>query len=150
MQTVLRGLKQVEQSRLKKLGFKQVVEKDEEVKCLQRKLAVAYEHFRYVRKEKIAAFNQKLYKKTRKNDGSYDILTFESIATTSKVPPVDVLTELEKAKELKCFDEFEIGYIAKVEDPILFGVVKGCDTKFYIAQWDTDVRIEDILASNEG
>ena len=150
MKTALRGLKEEEQSRLKRLGFKKVVEKDEEVKSLQRKLAIAYEHFRYVRQEKIAAFNQKLYKKTRKKDGGHDVLTFESITKTSKVPPTDVLEELEKAKELNCFDEFEIGYIAKVEDPILFGVVNGCTTKFYIAQWDTDVRIEDILASNEG
>ena len=150
MKTALRGLKEEEQGRLKKLGFKRVVEKDEEVKNLQRKLAIAYEHFRYVRQEKIAAFNQKLFKKTHSKDGSYDVLTFESICTTSKVPPVDVLTELEKAKELNCFDEFEIGYIAKVEDPILFGVVNGCTTKFYIAQWDTDICIEDILADNEG
>ena len=57
---------------------------------------------------------------------------------------------LEEAKKLDCFDEFEIAYIAEVKDPILFGIVKGCSTKFYVAQWDDDVRIEDILAPNEG
>jgi len=149
MQKVEKGLKQEERSRLEKLGFKQVIEKDNQVRTLTRKLAIAYEHFRYVRKEKIDAFNRKLYKKTMKN-GYYSQLAFQKVSETSMVPPPDVLTELEKAKKLNCFDEFEIGYIAKIKDPIMFGTINDCSTKFYIAQWDNDVRIEDILTENEG
>jgi len=143
------GLKQEQKSRLENLGFKQVVEKDKKVKTLRRKLAIAYEHFRYVTQEKIDKFNQKLHKKTYKN-GDYKRLEFETISKTSLVPPDNVLTALEEAKELDCFDNFEIAYITEVKDPIVFGIVKGCSTKFYIAQWDTDVRIEDILAPGEG
>ena len=32
----------------------------------------------------------------------------------------------------------------------LFGVVTGCDDRFFIAQWDDDVKIEDILQGDEG
>ena len=150
MQKVASGLKQEQGSRLESLGFKQVVKKDKEVKTLRRKLAIAYEHFRYVTQEKVDKFNAKLHKKTQKRDGGYQYLEFESITKTELVPPDDVLTLLEEAKKFDCFDEFEIAHIAEVKDPILFGTIKGCSTKFYIAQWDTDVRIEDILAPNEG
>lgn len=143
------GLKQGQKSRLESLGFKRVVKKNEEVGILRIKLAIAYEHFRYVTQEKVDKFNQKLQTKTY-NNGDYKRLEFESIAKTELVPPGDVLTKLEEAKKLNCFDEFEVGYIAEVKDPIIFGRVKGCTTRFFIAQWDEDIRIEDILAPNEG
>jgi hypothetical protein len=142
-------LKEEERSRLEKLGFKKVVERDDEVKTLTRKLAIAYEHFRYVRKEKIDEFNSKLQQKLAR-DGSYKQLCFESISNTELVPPKEVLTKLESAKKFNCFDDFEIAYMAKIKDPILFGVIEDCSSKFYIAQWNRDIRIEDILTSKEG
>ena len=150
MQKVASGLKEEQKSRLESLGFKQVVEKDKKVGVLRRKLAIAYEHFRYVTQEKVDKFNAKLHKKTMNRQGDYKRLEFESISKTELVPPSDVLTLLEEAKKLDCFDEFEIGYIAEVKDPIVFGRVKGCANRFFIGQWDDDVRIEDILAPNEG
>jgi hypothetical protein len=47
-----------------------------------------------------------------------------------------------------CFDSFEIAKIQwkrEIKDPILFGRIDGCPDRFYVSQWDDDVRIEDIL-----
>lgn len=150
MVKVAHGLKKDQRDRLQSLGFNKVIEKDSKTRELTRRLAIAYEHFRYVTPEKIDKFNQKLRKETKQKDGSHKYLAFEKISDTDLVPPDEVLTKLEQAKQLDCFDWFEIAYIAKVEDPIVFGVIEGCFTKFYVAQWDNDVRIEDILTSNEG
>lgn len=60
---------------------------------------------------------------------------------------------LESAHADKCFDKFEVMTVEwhkEVPDPILFGVVNGCADRFFIAQWDTDVKIEDILKDHEG
>ena len=63
-------------------------------------------------------------------------------------PPDTVLDALEKAKEDNCFDTFEvakISWIEEIKDPILFGIIEGCSDKFFISQWDDDVKIEDLL-----
>lgn len=65
----------------------------------------------------------------------------------------DYINIKEKAQKLKCFDTFEIAKIEAVEerkDPIVFGCITGCPDKFFIAQWDDDVKIEDILTESEG
>lgn len=51
---------------------------------------------------------------------------------------------------MKCFDSFSVAHIAEVKDPILFGEIAECTDKFFIAQWDEDVKIEDILTEKEG
>lgn len=140
---------------LEKLGFTKASGKLKQLSEKKRKLALAYEHYRFVRKEKIQDFNQKLKEKTARHDqyGStyYQTLKFTPVSEYEKVPPTDVLLKLEEALERKCFDSFEIAHIEEVkEDPILFGCIKGCTDKFFIAQWDNDVRIEDILKENEG
>ena len=143
--------------RLGKLGFKVASEKLNKLAEKKRKLAIAYEHYRFVRKEKISDFSQKLKEKTieRGKNGyeKYQTLTFTSVENYSEVPPNDVLLELETAMGRNCFDSFEIAHIVtevKVPDPILFGCIKGCTDRFFIAQWDNDVSIEQILAPNEG
>jgi len=136
--------------RLTKLGFKTAAKKAVQLKDKARKLAIAYEHYRFVRQEKIDAFNQKMLRNTMNDPEGYKKLAFTSIEDYHGVPPNEVLDALETAQGRKCFDTFEVAYIKRVKDPILFGRVSGCPDRFYIAQWDDDVKITDLLKENEG
>lgn len=152
----------VSKDRLAELGFAAASENMEARKALHRKLVIAYEHFRFLTPEKIDAFNADIKKRTLKQHRSaggwidretYDQLLFTDISKYPEVPPADVLDKLADAKDLNCFDRFEIAQIKNVEikkDPLLLGVVQGCADRFFIAQWDDDVKIEDILKENEG
>ena len=131
------------EEKLEKLGFKKLKDGLAKARGMQKKLALAYEHFRYVKQDKIDAFNEKLRPHNK-------YLAFTGIEEYDKVPPTDVLDALEKAQEIGCFDSYEVAHIAEVKDPILFGRITDCPDRFFIAQWDDDVRIEDILKENEG
>ena len=141
---------------LTSLGFKRAAERVDYLKTRKRKLAMAYEHFRFVTEENIDAFNAKLRKETEKKEGGYpvyDRLAFIRIADYEKVPPTEALEKVADAQKLNCFDSFEVAYIESVKeipDPIIFGRVESCPDRFFIAQWDDDVKIEDILKENEG
>lgn len=136
--------------RLGQLGFLRAGAVLKELKEKKRKLAVAYEHYRFVRVEKIAEFNQKLYDETRIDSEGYKYLSFTPIEAYEKFPPQSVLDSLQTALDRKCFDNFQVAHIERVKDPILFGYVQGCTDAFFIDQWDNDVKIEEILKSNEG
>lgn len=144
------------QERLEKLGFKGASEKLKILSERKKKMAIAYEHYRFVRPEKIVEFNARLRVNTLKNEDyrtTWQELSFTKIESYNEVPPEFVLTELEKAVDRKCFDSFEVAHIVtnvKVPDPILFGRIEGCADRFFISQWDDDVKIEDILKENEG
>jgi hypothetical protein len=135
--------------RLEKLGFKAASSKVKELSIKKRKMAIAYEHYRFVRPEKIEAFNRKLEKESRRGS-EYKTLSFTPVESYSEVPPGHVLEKMEAAVDRKCFDQFEVAHIINVKDPILFGRIHGCPDRFFIDQWDDDVRIEDILKPNEG
>lgn len=106
------------------------------------------------------AFNKKLKARTSKTTSragwsteTFDKLKFVPLAKYDQVPPTEVLDKLETAQERECFDSYEVckvESVRKVEDPIIFGIVKGCPDKFYIAQWDDDVKIEEILGKDQG
>lgn len=124
---------------------------------LKQKLMIAYEHFRVITPQKIAEFNVILREKTEKKTGlgssTYDRLAFVPLKSYSKVPPDHVLESLEKAKGHECFDFYEVGVLESVEvrpDPLMIGRIIGSDDRFFIDQWDNDVKIEDILKENEG
>lgn len=134
--------------RLEKLGFKTASTKVKELSAKQRKMAIAYEHYRFVRPDKIEAFNAKLRQKGTIYE--YQVLAFTPVESYQEVPPAHVLDKMETALGRKCFDVFEIAHIVNVKDPILFGRIKGCSDRFFIDRWDDDVRIEDILKPNEG
>ncbi len=142
--------------RLEKIGFKKASNRIQELREMKRKMMIAYEHFRFVKQDKINAFNEKLKKETLKEDERayyYKVLQFTPLEEYSEVPPDHVLDALEKAQELKCFDTFEIAKIhdkVEVKDPIVFGRIKGCPDRFFISQWDDDVKIEQIINANEG
>lgn len=137
---------------LERLGFTKASAKVKELVTRKRKMALAYEHYRYVRPEKIQEFNAKLRKKTANYDGmgGYHTLSFVPIADYEGAPPMDVLNELQVAQDRKIFDKFEVGYIREVPDPLLMGVIDGCPDKFYISSWDNDISISDLLKPNEG
>lgn len=140
---------------LEKVGFTRAAADVKELVSRKRKLALAYEHYRFVTPENVDKFNAELRAKTGKNMSStlymeYQILGFVSIQNYEKVPPESVLKNLEIAQGHKCFDSFEVAYIRNVKDPLLFGRVEKCPNRFFIDQWDDDVCIDDLLKANEG
>ena len=142
--------------RLKELGLDKASKDMENLQEFDRKCAIAYEKFRYVTQQKIDEFQQRIRAKTEKKTDwgfTYDTLKFTDLKQYPEVPPESVLDLLESAKKENCFDSFEVAKIESVQervDPILFGRIKGCPDRFFIGQWDNDVKIEDILKDNEG
>lgn len=146
---------------LKELGFETASNELEKKLELKRKMMIAYEHYRFVEPGVIEAFNEDLKKRTLKRTGkkninlyeNYDKLVLKDIKGFKEIPPKSVLESMKKAKDLGCFDEFVIAKIeATVEykDPILFGKIHGCDDLFAVDQWDSDVKISDLLKEMEG
>lgn len=148
-----------DEARLARLGFTKVASNLKALKEKKRKMMLAYEHYRVVSPEKVAQFNEELKKKTQTGSAylrEWKELSFMPIEAYEKVPPAEVLEAVEKAQAMeagngvKVFDAFEVAYIRNVKDPIIFGRVNGCPDRFFIAQWDTDIRIEDLLKAHEG
>lgn len=81
---------------------------------------IAYEHFRYLRQEKIDKFNDKLRREG--SSVSYKRLKFVPISSYQQVPPEHVLASLEAAKKFECFVDFQVAFIEEVKDPILLVV----------------------------
>jgi hypothetical protein len=142
---------------LKELGLDKASDTLTKKISLKRKLLIAYEHYRFVEPHIFDRFQEEIKAKTlKKKDGwydSYDQLVFIPIKEYGEVPPPDCLLDLRKAKEMNCFDTFEVAKVQTVEhrpDPIIFGCIEGCVDKFFITQWDDDVSIEQILKDSEG
>lgn len=138
--------------RLEKAGLTDMAKTLKKLKAQKAKMLIAYEHFRFVRPEKFQAFNDKLRRETQK-DYTYNRLRFTALDQYAKVPPMNVIEAIEQATAKLCFDKFEVADIESVTelpDPIVFGVIDGCSDKFFISQWDDDVKIEDILSEVDG
>lgn len=118
------------------------------------KMSIAYERYMFITPEAIKNFNEKLRKETLREDKNafrYKQLIFIAIENYSEIPPVHVLEKLKAAMRDECFDAYEIckiDWIEEIKDPILFGTIKNCSDKFYIAQWDDDIKIQDIISCN--
>ena len=159
------------QDRLESLGMKRAAKEFRENLPLLRKMLVAKEHYRFVTEENYERAQEELraksIKKTRVDmDGYYEEVTtwvemvLVQISEYDAIPPVHVLDSLEKAKELGCFDYFDIAklermesrrkIVKKVPEPILFGRINGSKMLFYIDQWGDDISIEEILRPLEG
>lgn len=136
---------------LKKLGFTTAVKKLD----LAQKMKIAYGKYGFVTQEKINIFNDKLRKETLKEDSmsrTFKRLVFIDVSNYAEIPPPHVLRNLKEAISDGCFDKFEIAkieWIKEIKDPILFGRIEGCNDRFFIAQWDDDVKVEDILLVQE-
>lgn len=138
------------QMRLERLGLKTVARNLVELKLRKQKMMIAYEHYRFITPQKLEQFQMKLHKQSTSRY-SYQQLSFTALSEYKKVPPEEVLVKLEEAIGRNCFDHFEVAHIIDVKiDPLLIGTINGCLDKFYIAGWDNDVKIEDILKAHEG
>ncbi len=164
---------------LKELGLDKAADTLGKKLDLKKKLAIAYEHFRFVEPHILYRFQGEVKNKTMKihvlcsvckNDDkiknrcglcmgtgaqhmTHDKLSFTNLKEYPEVPPMDCLLGLKKAKDMGCFDSFEVAKIETVDvrpDPIIFGLIEGCADKFYITQWMDDISIEDILKESEG
>jgi hypothetical protein len=150
----------VSESELEELGFKTAAAGVKTKREIARKMRIAFEHFRVVTPEHISRFNDELRKRTEVKGsvengwiGHYQTLAFTPVEKYSEVPPAEALAKLKEARELKCFDTYVVATIDSVTvvpDPVLFGQITGCQNYYYIAQWDDDVKIEDILKEDEG
>jgi len=144
------------EAELRELGLTEAANKMKRQRELARKLRIAFEHFRVVTPEQVTRFQSELLeKRTRGAYGSYSYqsLKFTALEAYPNVPPAEVLQKIRGAKELKCFDRFEVLTLETVEvipDPVVFGIIDGCDNKYFVAQWDDDVKIEQILREHEG
>lgn len=139
--------------------------------ALKGKLAQAYEHYRYVTKAQIEAYQEKLKRATERpavgaertsGDGwrmvthVCDQLRFRSLDKYDGLPPADVLEQVKAARERKIFNDFQVADVApvatkyKMPDPIVFGIIDGCSDRFVIAEWGDDVRVADLIKPNEG
>ncbi len=137
--------------RLKELGFNTAAENAVKRASLAEKLGKAYSKYLYVSEDQINKFNERLKKeseKENKNSYTYKKLKFIDIKDYTEIPPQEALDSLKDAKEDNVFDTFEITKIEDVieqKDPILFGRIEECNDRFFITQWDDDIKIEDIL-----
>jgi hypothetical protein len=136
---------------LAKLGLKSALAKITKGKKAFPKLKVAYARYGFIKTDQVEAFQRKLGIEKSKRAGYYKKLSFTSLERYDRdVPPMDVLKKIEEAKAVGCFDSFEIAYIEEVKkDPIVFGRIDGCTDRFFIAQWDNDVSIEQIIMAAE-
>jgi hypothetical protein len=156
---------------LQKMGFKRASSELARKQELKRKMMIAYENFKFVTPKIFNRFQIALRKQSeviKQGDGSwkkgkidprryqdvkYDKLVFKKVSEFDACPPQEALEEMNRAVEMGCFDEFEVAKIEAVterKDPIIFGIIRGCPDKFFITQWDNDVKIEDILQGMEG
>lgn len=85
-----------------------------------------------------------------------DQLVFTPMEAYASLPPTDVLEKVKEARSHGVFDRFEVAAISTVAtkvvfpDPIVFGCIDGCTDRFYIAEWGTDVSINDLLGEHDG
>lgn len=142
---------------LRELGLTAAADKIKRAKELARKLRIGFEHFRVVTPQQVTRFQEELWNNRCTDPStyalSYQVLKFTALESYSEVPPGEVLQKVREAKELKCFDRFEVLTLESQEvvpDPVIFGIIDGCDNRYFVAQWDDDVNIEQILREDEG
>lgn len=145
------------QERLRHLGLNAAAREVMRLSSLAQKCAVAYEHYRFVTQDHIDKFGHALRERTLQQIGGYqtvwDAVAVVPLQDYAKVPPSSALDALEEAQRLGCFDTFEVAIIQsvrQVKDPILFGRIEGCPDRFFVAQWDLDISIDDLLQGDEG
>lgn len=61
------------------------------------------------------------------------------------IPPKHVLDRLKEEKEKNLFDYFTIGSVEELPDPILFGRLFYNKDRYFIAQWGTDITLDDLI-----
>jgi len=144
-----------------KAGFTRAVQAAKDVQDRRKRLAIAFEHFRYVTLEDIETFQNQLRESTFTNNGTayprlvetFDVLALVLIEDYHGLPPEAVVKEVARVKDMGVFDAMEVAYVQtkRVDrDPIIFGTITGCPHRFYVAEWGDDVSINDILGKHDG
>ena|SRR3990167_4847798 len=135
--------------RLEKAGFKTAATKNREIIDRERRLIVAYKNFPFIQQSRVDEFNAHLKKRTMKGNHPLTMmwqeLSFIPVSAYPHTPPMDVIEKVEESQKIGCFDYHEVAYIRDVKDPIVFGRIHGCTDRFFVAQWDDDVSMEEIL-----
>lgn len=65
-----------------------------------------------------------------------------------RVPPQEVFDRLIKAKDSKIFDYYRVCTVSEVfqvKDPILVGRINGDSNRYFIAQWDNDLLLDNLI-----
>lgn len=61
------------------------------------------------------------------------------------IPPKEVLDKLRIHKEKELFDYFTIASVKNIKDPLLFGRINNNDNRYFIAQWGSDILLDDLI-----
>lgn len=61
------------------------------------------------------------------------------------LPPDNILTTLKEHKARNVFHYFTIASVNEINDPLLLGRVHGCDDRYYLAQWGTDIALDEVI-----
>lgn len=69
----------------------------------------------------------------------------DKIEELMKLPPMRVLKRLVEEKGKNLFDYFTVARLAELPDPLLLGRINGVNDRFFIAQWDNDICLDDLL-----
>jgi hypothetical protein len=80
-------------------------------------------------------------------DNRLGMIVWEEIplASYDRVPPVEVLDKIEEHHRRGLFDYMTIASVKGLPDPIVSGRFIDDDRRFFIAQYDTDVSIDDLI-----
>lgn len=120
------------------------------------RLAIAQEHYPVIHGVKLRAFAARLKADTLQSISSrriaYQAVVLDPLGSfAGEAPPPAALLKLDQARESKVFDSFKVASIQwqhetlpPPPDPILLGIIDGCEDYFVIAQWGHDVTAEEI------
>lgn len=61
------------------------------------------------------------------------------------IPPRRVLDSLKAHQARQIFDEFLVATVEHVRDPFLLGRVEGSEDRYFIAAWDDDIALDDVI-----
>ena len=70
------------------------------------------------------------------------------VESYDKIPPSYVFEKLRVARNHKIFDYFTVATVSavvKVKDPLLLGRINGDTTRYFIAQWDDDIKLDNLI-----
>ena len=62
-----------------------------------------------------------------------------------KIPPDHIIEKAVEARKRHCFDQLVIAEVLELKDPLLLGRIIGCETRYFLGQWDDDILLDDII-----
>lgn len=81
---------------------------------------------------------------TGKGIGQYKWLE-QDIKQLKKLPPDNILNRLAEEKKRNLFDYFTVARIEELPDPLLLGRIDGVEDRFFIAQWNNDITLDELI-----